>query len=73
MSARKMSAEQIPNTKCSVHRVPVEHWENVLIAQVWQLFRIPAVLARICNEEFAGVLTAPQTEQALNSIHSIWN
>lgn len=58
---------------CSVHRVPAEHLENVLLAQVGRLFRTPAVLARICNDEFAGVLTTPQTEQALSSIHSVWS
>ena len=61
------------NATCPVHRVPAEHLEKVLLAQVGRLFRTPAVLARICNEDFAGVLTAPQTEQALNSIHSVWN
>lgn len=58
---------------CSVHRVPAEHLENVLLAQVGRLFRTSAVLARICNDEFAGVLTTPQTEQALSSIHSVWS
>ena len=56
-----------------MHRVPAEHLENVLLAQVGRLFRTPAVLARICNDEFAGVLTTPQTEQALSSIHSVWS
>ena len=61
------------NAACPVHRVPAEHLEKVLLAQVGRLFRTPAVLARICNEDFAGVLTAPQTEQVLNSIHSVWS
>ena len=47
--------------------------EKVLLAQVGRLFRTPAVLARICNEDFAGVLTAPQTEQALSSINTVWS
>ena len=46
------------NATCPVHRVPAEHLEKVLLAQVGRLFRTPAVLARICNEDFAGVLTA---------------
>ena len=50
-----------------------EHLEKVLLAQVGRLFRTPAVLARICNEDFAGVLTAPQTEQALSSINTVWS
>ena len=37
------------------------------------MFRTPAVLARICNEDFVGVLTAPQTEQALSSINTVWS
>ena len=61
------------NAACPVHRVPAEHLEKVLLAQLWRLFRTPAVLARICNEDFAGVLTAPQTEQALNSINTVWS
>jgi site-specific DNA recombinase len=44
------------NATCPVHRVPAEHLEKVLLAQVGRLFRTPAVLARICNEDFAGVL-----------------
>ena len=47
--------------------------KNHSLKQVGWLFRTPAVLARICNEDFAGVLTAPQTEQALSSIHSVWS
>ena len=61
------------NALCPVHRVPAEHLEKVLLAQVGRLFRTPAVLARICNEDFAGVLTAPQTEQALSSINTVWS
>ena len=61
------------NATCPVHRVPVEHLEKVLLAQEGRLFRTPAVLARICNEDFAGVLTAPQTEQALISINTVWS
>lgn len=61
------------NATCPVHRVPAEHLEKVLLTQVGHLFRTPAVLARICNEDFAGVLTTPQTEQALSSIHNIWS
>ena len=59
------------NAACPVHRVPAEHLEKVLLAQVGRLFRTPAVLARICNEDFAGVLTTPQTEQALISINTV--
>ena len=61
------------NATCPVHRVPAEHLEKVLLAQVGRLFRTPAVLARIYNEDFAGVLTAPQTEQALSSINTVWS
>ena len=44
--------ERRANAKCSVHRVPAEHLENVLLAQVGWLLRTPAVLAQICNEEY---------------------
>ena len=61
------------NAACPVHRIPAEHLKKILLAQAGRLFRTPAVLARICNEDFASVLTAPQTEQALNSIHTVWS
>ena len=65
--------ERRANAECPVHRVPAEHLERLLLSQVGRLFRTPAVLVRICNEEFAGILTAPQTEQALRSIHTVWS
>ena len=66
-----MTAERMP--ACPLHQVPAEHLEKVLLAQVGRLFRTPAVLARICNEDFAGVLTAQQMEQALSSINTVWS